>query len=121
MKELKVLREGPIWLLLGEEFSSQGKGHWKTLIWKCALHAWKAKYPVCLEQSEGEKAKRENTRGEIPGWLSGLAPAFRPGRDPGVPRWESCIESLIGLPAWSLLLPLPVSLPLSLSLCVSHE
>ena len=22
----------------------------------------------------------------IPGWLSGLAPAFGPGRDPGVPR-----------------------------------
>ena len=29
------------------------------------------------------------------------------------------IESRIGLPAWSLLRPLPVSLPLSLS--VSHE
>ena len=27
----------------------------------------------------------------------------------------------IGLPAWSLLLPLPVTLPLSFSLCVSHE
>ena len=46
-------------------------------------------------------------------WLSGLAPALGPGRDPGVPR----IESHVGLPAWSLLLPLPVSLPLSL--CVS--
>ena len=31
----------------------------------------------------------------------------------------SRIKSRIGLPAWSLLLPLPVSLPLSL--CVSHE
>ena len=29
------------------------------------------------------------------------------------------MESRIGLPEWSLLLPLPVSLPLSL--CVSHE
>ena len=29
------------------------------------------------------------------------------------------IESHFGPPTWSLLLPLPVSLPLSLSLCVS--
>ena len=50
-----------------------------------------------------------------PGWLSGLAPAFGPRRDPGVPR----IESHVGLPAWSLLLPLPISLPLSL--CVFHK
>ena len=63
----------------------------------------------------------------IPGWLSGLAPAFGPGHDPGVPG--SSPTSHIGLLAWSLLLPLPVSLPFSLSLslslcvcvCVSHE
>ena len=30
--------------------------------------------------------------------------------------WGPGIESHIGLPAWSLLLPLPVSLPLSVSL-----
>ena len=48
----------------------------------------------------------------IPGWHSGLAPAFGPGRDPGnqIPRWAPG--------AWSLFLPLPMSLPLSLSLCV---
>ena len=39
----------------------------------------------------------------VPGWLSGLVPAFGPG-------CESCIR----LPAWSLLLLLPVSLLLSL-------
>ena len=33
--------------------------------------------------------------------------------------WSPGIESHIDLPAWSLLLPLPVSLPLSLSLCLS--
>ena len=49
-----------------------------------------------------------------PGWPSGLAPAFSPGRDPGKPG----IESHVGLPAWSLLLRLPVSLPLSLCMCV---
>ena len=56
---------------------------------------------------------------EQPGWLSGLAPAFSPERDPGKP-W---IESHVGLPAWSLLLRLPVSLPpsLSLSVCASNE
>ena len=54
-------------------------------------------------------------------------------RDPGVaqrfsaclwPRarsWRLGIESHVGLPAWSLLLPLPVSPPLSFSLCVSYE
>ena len=41
-------------------------------------------------------------------WLSGLAP----------PSAQGLIESHVGLPAWSLLLPLPVSLPLSLY--VSH-
>ena len=49
-----------------------------------------------------------------PRCLSGLALPSAQGviletRDPGD----------IGLPAWSLLLPLPVSLPLSLSLCLS--
>ena len=36
----------------------------------------------------------------------------------GMPGWLR-IESHIGLPAWSLLLSLPMSLPLSV--CVSHE
>ena len=47
-----------------------------------------------------------------PGWLSGWGSAFGSGHDPG-PQ----IEFHIGLPARSLLLPLPVSA----SLCVSHE
>ena len=38
--------------------------------------------------------------------------ACSPGRDPGDPG----SSSPLGLPAWSLLLPLPVSLPLSMSL-----
>ena len=41
------------------------------------------------------------------------------GHDPGVLGWSPGIESHVGLPAWSLLHPLPVSLPLSLSLCLS--
>ena len=57
----------------------------------------------------------------IPGWLSGSAPAFGPGCDPGVPGSSLGIEFRVGLPAWSMLLPLPVSLPLSLSLYVYHE
>ena len=50
------------------------------------------------------------------GGLSGLAPVFGPGRDPGVSGSSPTSDS-----AWSLLLPLPVSLPLFLFLCVSHE
>ena len=38
---------------------------------------------------------------------------------PGVWSWAPGIESCVGLHAWSLLLPLPVSLPLSLTLCLS--
>ena len=41
--------------------------------------------------------------------------AFIPGCDPGDPG----VESHVGLLAWSLLLPLPVSLPCSLSLYLS--
>ena len=63
----------------------------------------------------------KNENEGIPGWLSGLAPAFGPGHDPGVPELSPGIESHIGLPAWSLLLPPPVSLPLSLSVCVYHK
>ena len=50
----------------------------------------------------------------IPGWPSGLAPAFGPGRDPGDPGSNPTLAP----GAWSLLLPLPVSLPLFLSLTV---
>ena len=56
-----------------------------------------------------------NSAGELsnraPGWPSGLAPPAARGvtRGPG-------IESPVGLPAWSLLPPLPVSLPLALCL-----
>ena len=51
----------------------------------------------------------------IPGWHSGLAPAFGPGRDPGDPGSNPMSGSQCMEPAS----PLPVSLPLSLS--VSHE
>ena len=54
---------------------------------------------------------------EIPGWLGGLAPAF--GQSLWPRSWRPGIESRVGFLAWSLLLPLPVSLPLSLSVC--HE
>ena len=38
---------------------------------------------------------------------------------PRARSWSPGIESHVGLPAWSLLLPPPVSLPLSLSLSMS--
>ena len=57
-----------------------------------------------------DKKFKKGSRGQ-PRWRSGLAsPAAR-----GV-ILETRDESHIGLPAWSLLLPLPVSLPLSRSL-----
>ena len=43
----------------------------------------------------GEKKKKKPVIGQ-PGWLSGLAPAFRPGHDPGdpdrVPCQAPCVE-----------------------------
>ena len=50
----------------------------------------------------------------IPGWRSGLAPAFGPGRDPGRPG----IESHIGLPVHGACFSLRLCLCLSLSLSV---
>ena len=61
-----------------------------------------------LERQKGCKRK---PRREQPRWLSSLA-CLRPG----MWSWGPGIESRDGLPAWSLLLPLPVSL--LLSLCV---
>ena len=46
-----------------------------------------------------------------------VAQQFSVTFSPGVWSWRPWIESHVRLPAWSLLLPLPVSLPLSL--CVS--
>ncbi|CAD7690296.1 unnamed protein product [Nyctereutes procyonoides] len=40
---------------------------------------------------------------------------------PGARSWRPGIESHVGLPAWSLLLPLPVSLPLSALACVAVD
>ena len=48
----------------------------------------------------------------IPGWLSGLAQAR---------SWGPGIESRVGLPAWSLLLPPPVSLPLFLYMSIINK
>ena len=53
-----------------------------------------------------------------PGWLSGLGPPSAQGvnletRDRG-PHQAHCME-------WSLLLPLPVSLPLSLSMSLMNK
>ena len=46
---------------------------------------------------------------------------FRACLWPRALAWSPRIESRVGLLAWSLLLPLPVSLPLSLSLCDYHK
>ena len=40
---------------------------------------------------------------------------------PRVQSWRPGIESHVGLPAWSLLLPLPVSLPLALSVSLMNK
>ena len=62
------------------------------------------------------ESQAEVHREGIPGWRSGLAPALGLAiSETGdrIPSWAPG--------AWSLLLPLPVSLPLSLSLCAYHK
>ena len=58
-----------------------------------------------------EQEEIENLNRGIPGWRSGLAPAFGPGPDPGtwdrVPRQAPCME------------PASVSACVSASLCLS--
>ena len=65
---------------------TEDSGQGTSLGQLCALCEW-----------ESSKMSLEG----IPGWLSGLAPAFGPGRDPGVPRRTPGME------------------PASLSFCVS--
>ena len=79
-------------------------------------------YVICLGEAQQLLGLRNNKNPGflgIPGWLSGLAPAF----GPRAPSWSPGIEFRIRLPAWSRLLPLPVSLLLllllSLSVCLS--
>ena len=54
-------------------------------------------------------------------WDPWVAQRFSACLWPRARSWRLGIESHVGLPAWSLLLPLPVSLPLSLSLCAYHK
>ena len=56
-------------------------------------------------------AKKTKKMG-IPGWLSGLAPAFGPGRDPGVPGSS---------PASGSMQEPSACVSASLSLSVSHK
>ena len=57
-----------------------------------------AEIRVKKKQSEMKNAITEiqNRLEGIPGWLSGLAPAFGLGRDPGVPGWSLASGSLHG-------------------------
>ena len=56
----------------------------------------------------------------IPGWRSGLAPAFGPGRDPGDPGWNPMSGSRCMEPA-SPSAYVCLCLCLSLSLCAYHK
>ena len=78
--------------------------HMKTVC-NHGLDNTKPKRKIQLSKSLKKKKKRAAQVAQR------FSAAFSPGCDPGLE-----IESHVGLPAWSLLLPLPVSLPLSLCL-----
>ena len=75
------------------------------LVFAFAFYQQKVFYRPSLPNSEAT-----SSLGRLGGSAVARLSAFGSGRDPKVH---------IGLPAWSLLVPLPVSLPLSL--CVCHE
>ena len=58
----------------------------------------------------------EKYKAGIPGWRSGLAPAFGPGRDPGDPGLNPMSGSRCMEPAFP-----SACVSASLSVCVSHE
>ena len=47
-------------------------------------------------QAEQDRKEKNNKKMGIPGWLSGLVPAFSPGRDPGGPGSSPTLGSLHG-------------------------
>ena len=57
---------------------------------------------------------------KLKGWAAWVAQRFSAAFSPGLIP-ETRIESHIGLLAWSLLLPLPMSLPLSFSLSLMNK
>ena len=87
----------------------------RTNIVKCLFY---------LEQSIHSMQSLLKYHQGILGWRSGLAPVFGPGRDPGDPGSNPTSApgawSLLPV-SWSLLLPLPVSLPLSLSVTIINK
>ena len=78
--------------------------------WKNSNGHQIAKFHLLPKYYHGHSDSEKECQGQ-PQWLSGLAPAFGPGCDPGDPG----SSPTSGSNTWSLLLPLPVSLPLSLS------
>ena len=75
---------------------------------------------LCLFISGSEKKTVKKDDSGIPGWHSGLAPAFGPGRDPGDPGSNPTSGSRCMEPA-SPSACVSASLSLSLSLCYYHK
>ena len=67
----------------------------------------------------GEEIPLIITSAGQPGWLSGLAPPSAQGVILETPRDPR--DPMSGSPAWCLLLPLPMSLPVSLSLSLMNK
>ena len=122
-------QQGQVWPRWGPESPNPGEAQVGTTVTRCRVVSgadqnhqvqvwcrWQPNSPGPGKALVGYMRSHEvheklETHG-IPGWRSGLVPAFGPGR---------YMETRDRIPrrapgAWNLLLPLPVSLPLSLSL-----
>ena len=87
----------PVWRDRGPVAAS-GKGRYRRLGSQetgCGLGHTQGLSPWAVRPGSA-KAPRETVLSGIPGWLSGLAPAFGPGRDPGVPGSSPTSGSLQG-------------------------
>ena len=75
---------------------------------------WTQSVPGAVLGCGGRAVNKTVISGGIPGWLSGLVPAFGPGHDPGVPG-SSPTSGSLHRACFSLCLCLCLSLSLSLS------
>ena len=126
------------WLVLGLDSKSVAASIFTLLEFQCTIYiftnillVWKGK-STGREALENERMQRDRERGHPPSpqlfyspllkwqkceWRgSWVAQWFSTCLWPRAWSWNPGIESHIRLPAWSLLLPLPVSLPLSVCL-----
>ena len=100
--------------MLEADFSEGGQSGKRRMVSTTRSRYAEVISPLCHRTQETGRENQQSLGMGIPGWCSGLAPAFGPGRDPGDPgstptSGSRCME------------PASPSAYVSASLFVSHE